>query len=257
MKKPWELLMVMGLVAVLSGCSGSKKEGEEGLDEAVEDEISAMDESGTDPVPEEAVENPDGEVAEEAPVTDPTLSEPAGGTEMSGAVAGSGQFDSYGVKQGDTLMKIAFEYYGDLYRWKEIYEANRDKISDPNMIPAGTTLKVERPATPVMVERNGTPFMIRPGDTLGTISADVYGTPNKWRKIYENNRQLVKDPNKIYAGFYVYYVSTPEDEQQRSMSQPLGAAPANTGGRAPASAVPTMPGMGDGGMGAPPAETGN
>ena len=42
-------------------------------------------------------------------------------------------------------------------------------------------------------------------NTLGTISNDVYGTTHKWKRLWENNRQLIKDPNRIYAGFYLFY----------------------------------------------------
>jgi hypothetical protein len=58
----------------------------------------------------------------------------------------------------------------------------------------------------VTVERNGESYLIKKGDTLGLISNDVYGTTRKWKKLWENNRQLIKDPNRIYAGFYLYYV---------------------------------------------------
>ena len=110
----------------------------------------------------------------------------------------------YKVKRGDTLMKVAFENYGDLYRWKEIYESNRSRIQDPNHVPPGTQL-ILNGAGMVTIERNGDKYLIKHGDTLGIISDDVYGTRQKWKKLWENNRQLIKDPNKIYAGFYLYY----------------------------------------------------
>lgn len=102
-------------------------------------------------------------------------------------------------------MKIAFETYGDIYRWKGILEANKDKVTDPNHIPAGTSLKVEKPATAVAVEKNGEKYLIKTGDTLGTISKDVYGTQSKWKTLWENNKQLIHNPNKIFAGFFLYY----------------------------------------------------
>jgi nucleoid-associated protein YgaU len=111
---------------------------------------------------------------------------------------------NYTVKHGDTLMKIAFENYGDLYRWREIYEANRSRIQDPNNVPPGTKL-VLNGAGMVQIERNGEQYLIHRGETLGSISRNVYGTTRKWKKLWENNRQLIKDPNKIYAGFYLYY----------------------------------------------------
>jgi nucleoid-associated protein YgaU len=116
----------------------------------------------------------------------------------------SGEGVHYKVKHGDTLMKIAFENYGDLYRWKEIYESNRAQITDPNHVPPGTQLTLNG-AGMVTIERNGDRYLIKHGDTLGVISNDVYGTTHKWKKLWENNRQLIKDPNKIYAGFFLYY----------------------------------------------------
>jgi nucleoid-associated protein YgaU len=128
----------------------------------------------------------------------------------------------YRVRRGDTLMKIAFEHYGDLYRWKEIYEANRQAIKDPNHVPPGTKI-VLSDAGMVTVERNGERYLIKRGDTLGTISGDVYGTRAKWKKLWENNRQLIKDPNKIYAGFSLYYV--PEARLTRDRQAEPEAAP--------------------------------
>ena len=48
----------------------------------------------------------------------------------------------YTVQSGDTLQKIAKTVYGDAARWKEIYQANRDLISDPNMIQVGQELTI-------------------------------------------------------------------------------------------------------------------
>lgn len=120
----------------------------------------------------------------------------------------SGEGLSYTVKAGDTLMKISWEQYGDLFRWREIYSLNRSKIQDPNHVPPGTVLQIagtgRSPAS--AVEHNGTQYQIVQGDTLGKISGKVYGAIEKWKKIWENNKQLIRDPNKIYAGFYLYYV---------------------------------------------------
>lgn len=50
------------------------------------------------------------------------------------------------VYEGETLIRIAgyWEVYGDRSRWPEIYEANRDVISDPNVVPTGTVLRIPR-----------------------------------------------------------------------------------------------------------------
>jgi len=44
---------------------------------------------------------------------------------------------TYTVKSGDNLYKIAKTLYGDGSLWTKIYDANRDKISNPNLIYPG------------------------------------------------------------------------------------------------------------------------
>ncbi len=46
------------------------------------------------------------------------------------------------VAKKDTLYAIARSYYGDHRRWKDIYEANRSDISDPNKIRVGQRLLI-------------------------------------------------------------------------------------------------------------------
>ncbi len=53
-------------------------------------------------------------------------------------VAG-GSEQEYEVVSGDSLSKIG-QRYG--VSWKEIYEANRDKIKDPDLIQPGWKLKI-------------------------------------------------------------------------------------------------------------------
>lgn len=47
---------------------------------------------------------------------------------------------SYTVKKGDTLSIISRKFYGDSKQWKKIYEANRNKIKNPNILIPGTDL---------------------------------------------------------------------------------------------------------------------
>jgi nucleoid-associated protein YgaU len=48
----------------------------------------------------------------------------------------------YVVKAGDTLAKIAREFYGDEAKWAEIYKANKAVIKDPNFLYPGLELKI-------------------------------------------------------------------------------------------------------------------
>jgi nucleoid-associated protein YgaU len=49
---------------------------------------------------------------------------------------------TYTVQAGDTLGKIAAKFYEDGERWTEIYEANKAKIPDPNVIQVGQVLVI-------------------------------------------------------------------------------------------------------------------
>jgi nucleoid-associated protein YgaU len=48
----------------------------------------------------------------------------------------------YVVQRGDSLSKIAKEYYGDMSLYPKIFEANRDILDDPNKIKPGQRLRI-------------------------------------------------------------------------------------------------------------------
>ena len=56
------------------------------------------------------------------------------------APAAIGQFHE--VQKGDTLSKIAEKYYGDPSLYKDIFEANKDVLNDPNKIFPGQKLRI-------------------------------------------------------------------------------------------------------------------
>jgi nucleoid-associated protein YgaU len=61
-----------------------------------------------------------------------------GGQQSQGATPGR----TYTVKPGDSLSKIAKEVYGGANDYMKIFEANRDKLRDPNMVHPGQELKI-------------------------------------------------------------------------------------------------------------------
>ena len=63
-----------------------------------------------------------------------------GGSSSTAPAADSAQ--SYTVKSGDSLSKIAKHFYGDGSKWHQIYEANRDKIKNPDLIHPGQELTI-------------------------------------------------------------------------------------------------------------------
>lgn len=49
---------------------------------------------------------------------------------------------TYTVAKGDSLSKIAKKFYGSARKWQVIFEANRDQISNPDLIQIGQVLKI-------------------------------------------------------------------------------------------------------------------
>jgi nucleoid-associated protein YgaU len=48
----------------------------------------------------------------------------------------------YTVQPGDNLSKISKEFYGNANQYMKIFEANRDKLSDPDNVRAGMELVI-------------------------------------------------------------------------------------------------------------------
>jgi nucleoid-associated protein YgaU len=46
------------------------------------------------------------------------------------------------VVKGDTLSKIAQKYYGDPSLYTQIFEANKDTLSNPDLIRIGQKLRI-------------------------------------------------------------------------------------------------------------------
>lgn len=74
--------------------------------------------------------------------TAPEPSAPAPTPDPGPPVGTSGQDQTYTVVAGDSLSKIAKRYYGDANQWRRIHEANRDQITNPDLIHPGQRLKI-------------------------------------------------------------------------------------------------------------------
>lgn len=62
--------------------------------------------------------------------------------EITGSTAGASGEQSYTVEKGDTLSAIAKQFYGRAGAWRDIFEANRDQLDDPDRIFPGQVLKI-------------------------------------------------------------------------------------------------------------------
>jgi nucleoid-associated protein YgaU len=43
-------------------------------------------------------------------------------------------------------------------------------------------------------------YVVVRGDSLSKIAKREYGNANEWKRIFEANRNVLKDPDKIYPG---------------------------------------------------------
>jgi nucleoid-associated protein YgaU len=48
----------------------------------------------------------------------------------------------YVLREGESLSRVAKAFYGDAGRWRDLVEANKDKIPNPDMVKAGTIIVI-------------------------------------------------------------------------------------------------------------------
>jgi nucleoid-associated protein YgaU len=214
-----KVLLSIFLMLSLMACSGSKStneadEAETGVELADADEFSEEDEEGDELADEKsdeasdefAEEGDEEEVADnsEAVDQDEEMTSDAVENEPETSTAMSGEEGVWTVTNNETLMIIAFKIYGDYDKWKELARLNRGKLGSSYHLSTGMKLKYNAPSEPFVWNPEGNPYLIRMGDTLGRISHTTYGTKKYWNNIWQNNKPLIKDPNKIFAGFTIY-----------------------------------------------------
>lgn len=72
----------------------------------------------------------------------PDFSNVSSGVESTARTTSAPTLQTYTVVGGDSLSKIAKKFYGDATQWRHIFEANQDRISNPDMIQIGQVLKI-------------------------------------------------------------------------------------------------------------------
>lgn len=196
-------LITFTLMLSLVSCSSKKTETEESITESVglgdENEYANEDEMYEDKYSSDTIEE---SVAEETPVPEEEYIAEKAPSQISFQ---SGELTDYIVEKGDTLMLLAFKFYGDYSKWREIKNTNPQLSSDPNLT-IGDRLQIQMPEVAFNWRPDGEPYLIRRNDTLQIISTNLYDTTKKWKHLYEHNKPLIKDPNIIFAGFTIYYL---------------------------------------------------
>jgi nucleoid-associated protein YgaU len=78
-------------------------------------------------------------------------------------------------------------------------QATKEKI----VLCAGNVSGVSKVNDNMSVDQSqpeATYYTVVSGDTLSKVSKNNYGDPNKYMKIFEANKPMLSDPNKIYPG---------------------------------------------------------
>ena len=103
------------------------------------------------------------------------------------------------VEKGEFLQKISgYEtIYNDPLKWPRIWRANKGMLQEqgPNLIYPGWELQIPRDWP--------TSWTVKDGEYLGKIAGywEVYGDPTHWTKLYEANRDQIKDPDMIWPSW--------------------------------------------------------
>jgi len=86
----------------------------------------------------------------------------------------------------------------------DIFDKKGDKPpeSKPDFsnVRSGGSSTAPAAAQPTSTASSGKTYIVAKGDSLSKIAQREYGDANKWRTIYEANKDLIKDPDLIYPG---------------------------------------------------------
>ena len=67
---------------------------------------------------------------------------PAAAAAAAGGAPSTPAARTYTVQGGDSLSKISKQFYGDANKYMKIFEANKDKLADPDKIKPGQELVI-------------------------------------------------------------------------------------------------------------------
>lgn len=113
------------------------------------------------------------------------------------------------VVSGDTLSSLAARYLGSSRQWRSLIEANREQLDRPEELMVGMTLRLpvawragRTPTAPPSVQRRflARSYTVQSGDTLYRIGAETLGDRNRWRELFEANRDKLDNPHTLRVG---------------------------------------------------------
>jgi nucleoid-associated protein YgaU len=149
------------------------------------------------------------EVAGPSPATASPATLPAGAPPQP-AVTPPAEVRFHDVRPGESLSEIAHRYYGDVGLTDKLAQVNG--IDDPDDVRAGHRLRVPQAVELTPGQQIATPrppdapapeygsYRIMTGDSLSSIARRFLRSPDRWRHLYELNRDVIGDPDNIRVG---------------------------------------------------------
>lgn len=134
----------------------------------------------------------------------------------------------YEVTAGDTLEGIARRQYGTGTLYRRIHEANREQLPDPDNLRVGQRLLIPGKTGPIITAEEAlareaplaraeedaivtaddadrpVEYVVQKGDTLWRIAKRFYRAPGAWKRVYDANRSVIDDPDRIKPGTRLY-----------------------------------------------------
>lgn len=126
------LLLSLGALA-LAGCQNQNQEPAAHSEEPYTPSYASLDAIEAAPIADTTTD----QVPPAEPVAD--ASAPAEADQLDESLSPVGG-RVYTVQKGDSLYKIARRFYNDQARWRDIWEANRNRLADPDQLVVGMKL---------------------------------------------------------------------------------------------------------------------
>ena len=154
-------------------------------------------------------------VSAEIPSAPPfTVSPSAAGLPTAAAAAPSAAPSTYTIRDGDDLTSIATRLYGHPGAAEAIWSANRDRLTDPAVLPIGLSLRIPPTWVPPAARQRGLagagapiepasrPARVRvgPGESLESLAERFYGDRAMAGRLWEANRDQLRSPALLVAG---------------------------------------------------------
>ena len=136
------------------------------------------------------------------------------GLPTAAAAAPSAAPGTYTIRDGDDLTSIATRLYGHPGAAEAIWSANRDRLTDPAVLPIGLSLRIPPTWVPPAARQRGLagagspiepasrPARVRvgPGESLESLAERFYGDRAMAGRLWEANRDQLRSPALLVAG---------------------------------------------------------